>query len=213
MHTRMNSKLLRLEPPFNIIYAGGQIGRHIATLLTWDEPEGDEVLLPFTAGYPVIDQGDITPSGTLVGNALVEDCRIVCREDHPTTDLRSFARIVKYDSEQPDPSEAGYLWERLTRLGVSMIFDREKDSDEWKTDYEVTLYFMGSHDFYKVDSNESNGFWFHAKGSAEEVYQQLSSQRDIYVAMFYPLQINLHFIADGIWEEEEILDRLNHDLP
>lgn len=206
----MNSKLLKLEPPFNIIYAGGLIGRHIATLLTWEEPQDEDVLLPFTAGYPVIDQGDLTPSGTLVGQALVEDCRIVCREDKPTTDLRSFAQIVKYDSQQPTPSEAGYLWERLTKLGVSMIFDREQGSDAWKTDYEVTLYFMGSFDRFTVESNESNGFWFSAKGSAEDVYQQLSYQRDIYIAMFYPQEISFRFVADGIWEEEEkILDRLN----
>lgn len=28
----MNSKILKLDAPYNVIYAGGKIGRHIATL-------------------------------------------------------------------------------------------------------------------------------------------------------------------------------------
>ena len=28
----MNSQILKLEAPYNIIYAGGRIGRHIATM-------------------------------------------------------------------------------------------------------------------------------------------------------------------------------------
>jgi hypothetical protein len=51
----MNSKLLKLEPPYNIIYAGGHIGRHIATLLTWEDPEPEELQIPYAASYAVID--------------------------------------------------------------------------------------------------------------------------------------------------------------
>ena len=35
----MNSKILKLNAPYNIIYAGGRIGRHIATMTVWDDSE------------------------------------------------------------------------------------------------------------------------------------------------------------------------------
>ena len=35
--TTMNSKILKLDAPYSIIYAGGKIGRHIATLMTWED--------------------------------------------------------------------------------------------------------------------------------------------------------------------------------
>ena len=63
----MNSKLLKLEPPYNIIYAGGHIGRHIATLLTWEDPEPEELQIPYAASYAVIDQGNKMPAGATDG--------------------------------------------------------------------------------------------------------------------------------------------------
>ena len=35
----MNSKLLKLDAPYNVIYAGGRVGRHIATLMVWNDGE------------------------------------------------------------------------------------------------------------------------------------------------------------------------------
>jgi hypothetical protein len=39
----MNSKILKRDAPYIIIYAGGKIGRHMATLMTWeDDADGGE---------------------------------------------------------------------------------------------------------------------------------------------------------------------------
>ena len=35
----MKSQLLKLEAPYNVIYAGGKVGRHIATLMVWNDDE------------------------------------------------------------------------------------------------------------------------------------------------------------------------------
>ena len=48
----METKLLKLDPPYNIRYAGGKTGRHIATLMMWDEPESGSMQLMNTASYP-----------------------------------------------------------------------------------------------------------------------------------------------------------------
>ena len=206
----MNSKLLKLEPPYNIIYAGGHIGRHIATLLTWEDPEPEELQIPYAASYAVIDQGNKMPAGTLVNDVQLEECRIVCKEDDLRINLRDFADLVKYDFEQSSPVEAGLMWEKLTNLGVEMVFDKIKGTDEEKSDYEVTLYFFGAGGYYKVDSNLANGFCFHAEGNADEVYNQLRYQHDIYVAMFWQHDLRISFVTnDGFDVEHGIVDRLN----
>ena len=54
----MNSKILKLDAPYNIIYAGGKIGRHIATLMMWeDDAEGGAEVFE-AHQYPIIDQGN-----------------------------------------------------------------------------------------------------------------------------------------------------------
>ena len=50
----MNSQILKLEAPYNIIYAGGRIGRHIATMTVWDD---DEMGIYNACQYPMIDEG------------------------------------------------------------------------------------------------------------------------------------------------------------
>ena len=37
LQRNMKSKLLKLDAPYNVIYAGGYVGRHVAKLVTWKE--------------------------------------------------------------------------------------------------------------------------------------------------------------------------------
>lgn len=206
----MESKLLKLDPPYHIIYAGGKTGRHMATLMMWEEPEPGSTMLPYTASYPVIAQGNQMPQGSLVGDSILEDCRVVCREDNMRITLYKFAELVKFDFEQLNPVEAGHLWDQLVGLGVEMDFPKSKESGEEKTEFEVCLYFFGTQRHLKVDSNLSTGFCFHAEGSAEEVYQQLHYQHRIYEAMFCSRNLVITFETnDGFEMEQEIVDRLN----
>ena len=62
----MNSEILKLEAPYNIIYAGGRIGRHIATMTVWEDGE----LGIFEASqYAMIDEGGELAAGALVTEA------------------------------------------------------------------------------------------------------------------------------------------------
>ena len=60
----MKSKLLKLDAPYNVIYAGGLVGRHIATMVTWKEDEEGDMI--DTVSYPVIDMGEEYPAGKMV---------------------------------------------------------------------------------------------------------------------------------------------------
>lgn len=117
----MNSQILKLEAPYNIIYAGGRIGRHIATMTVWED---SELGIYEASQYPMIDEGGDLAAGALVTEAELCDCRVICNERDPRIGLRSLAEIVKYDFEQEEPVEFAYLWERLSLLGDT--FTREE---------------------------------------------------------------------------------------
>ena len=118
-HERMNSKLLKLNEPYKVIYAGGKVGRHIATLFTWEEDEEGTAEILESHEYPIIDQGEEFPAGTLV-NTEIEDCRVICSYNPKNgitgTNLYWIAGIIEYDFQQLEPSGAEYILKRLELL-------------------------------------------------------------------------------------------------
>ena len=81
----MNSKILKLEAPYNIIYAGGRIGKHIATLTVWND---DDMGVYGATQYPILDEGGELAAGALVTEAELQDCRVICNESDPRVKLR-----------------------------------------------------------------------------------------------------------------------------
>ena len=73
----MNSKILKLDAPYNIIYAGGRVGRHIATMTVWND---DEMGIYGSRQYAMIDEGGELAAGALAVEADLSDCRVICNE-------------------------------------------------------------------------------------------------------------------------------------
>ena len=212
----MNSQILKLEAPYNIIYAGGRIGRHIATMTIWDDGE----LGIFEASqYAMIDEGGELAAGALATEAELCDCRVICNERDPRVGLRTLAEIVKYDLEQDEPVEFSYIWERLSLLGVKVIWDKARDeNDELLTDdqgeyidenvYEISISFDGTHENMFARSYTTSGFYFYARGTVEEVYRELHYQHMTYESMFNRFDLLIKFTTPDGWEQH-IIDLLN----
>ena len=212
----MNSKILKLDAPYNIIYAGGRVGRHIATMTVWDD---DDMGIYGARQYAMIDEGGELPAGALAVEADLADCRVICNEKDPRVRLRWLAEIVEYDMRQEEPVEFHYIWERLSLLGVKVIWDKArdengellKDEDGELIDenvYTVSLTFEGSHDFMIAQSYTSSGFYFYARGKVEDVYHDLYYQLSQYESAFHYDDLLIKFeTADG-WEQH-IIDLLN----
>ena len=56
----MNSKILKLDAPYNIIYAGGRVGRHIATMTVWED---NDMGIYDARQYAMIDEGGELAAG------------------------------------------------------------------------------------------------------------------------------------------------------
>ena len=182
----MNNSILKLDAPYNIIYAGGRIGRHIATMTVWDDTEFG---IFEASQYPMIDEGGELAAGALITEATLGDCRVVCNERDPHVGLRALAEIVKYDLEQEEPVEFAYLWERLSLLGVKVVWDKARDEKGER-------------------SYVSSGFYFYARGSVEEVYKELHYQHMIYESCFDKDALLIKFETPDGWEQH-FIDLLN----
>lgn len=212
----MNREILKLDAPYNIIYAGGRIGRHIATMTVWED---NEMGIYDASQYAMIDEGGELAAGALITEAELGDCRVVCNEADPRIGLYHLAEIVKYDLEQEEPVEFSYLWERLSLLGVKVVWDRQRDEDGQlikdgdgntvdKKCYDISITFDGTHQHLLARSYVSSGFYFYALGTVEEVYKELHYQHIVYESVFDEDDLLITFETPDGWEQH-IIDLLN----
>ena len=214
----MNSKLMKLDAPYNVIYAGGKVGRHIATLMVWNDDDEMAGGITDAASYPVIDEGEEFPAGTLIDYAELHDCRVLCPSGG--TNLYWVAKIIEYDFQQLEPAGAEYILERMKLLGcdIKMPTEKNEEGEEIsKMHYKATLdvwCVKGFNDdpdsIYRVRSNRFEGFYFESEGTAKEVYHDLSFQLSVYNSYFYDDIIDIRFqTMDG--QLTEVTNRLNAD--
>ena len=212
----MNSKILKLDAPYNIIYAGGRVGRHIATMTVWED---NDMGIYDAHQYAMIDEGGELAAGALAVEAELGDCRVICNESDPRVRLRWLAEIVEYDMRQEDPVEFHYIWERLSLLGVKVIWDKArdekgellKDEDGEPFDenvYTISLTFEGTHSHMVAQSYTTSGFYFYARGKVEDVYNELYYQLSQYETAFHNDYLLIKFKTIDSWEQH-IVDLLN----
>jgi hypothetical protein len=201
--------MLKLDAPYNVIYAGGLIGRHIATLVTWTEDDEEQTIVD-SVSYPVIDMEDEYPGGKLVTVDL-DDCRVLCPPEG--TNLLWLGKIVEYDFQQLEPAGPGYILDRMQRLGCEIRLLTDKEGAEI-LDYKVSLSILplnASWDeprLYRVKSNRYTGFYFESEGTADEILIDLEMQLQAYLGAFADRYIKITFYTYDM-ELEDVISKLN----
>lgn len=225
----MNSKILKMDAPYNVIYAGGRIGRHMATLMTWDDDEEGGIC--GAASYPIIDEGEEFPAGTLCDDAELHDCRVLCLYSEerkcPATNLYWVAKIIEHDYQQLEPAGPEYILERAKMLGCEIVMPtkkvKEKNEETGEEeeveytvyDYEVSLDSWCMSGFgepgsvYRVRGNRWSGFYFQSEGTCKEIYHDLSYQLSVYRTYCDDL-ITIRFHSDDL-DLLKVTNRLNAD--
>ncbi|MCR5818543.1 MAG: hypothetical protein K6F89_05560 [Prevotella sp.] len=209
----MKSQLLKLDAPYHVIYAGGLVGRHIATMVTWTEDESGEMV--DTVSYPIIDQGEEFPAGKMVMTDL-DDCRCLCPPNG--TNLGWVMKIIEYDYQQIDPAGPEYILERMKLLGCKIVMLMEKDDETGEMlpilDYRITLFITAlsasweEPRYYRVKSNRFDGFYFEAEGTAHEIYNDLHYQLACYKGFFHDEVSRIEFTTNDM-ELEDVIEKLN----
>ncbi len=210
----MNSQLLKLDAPYKVIYAGGKVGLHVATLITW-QGEGDDPLYE-PVSYPVIDMGGEYIGGKLIDTDL-DDCRVLCPPGG--TNLYWVALMIKYDFQQDEPAGADYILERMEELECKIVMPVEKDRDgnEYpKREFNATLdpwrvkgIGDGPEVVYRVRGSHYQGFYFEAEGNAEEIYSSLREQLLTYYSHFGKDIDFINFASSDGYSLTDVCKRLN----
>lgn len=222
----MNSKLIKLDAPYSVIYAGGKVGRHIATLMVWNDDEEMAGGITDAASYPVIDEGEEFPAGTLIDYAELHDCRVICpyseKEGCPATNLFWVAKMIEYDFQQIEPVGAEYILERMKLLGCQIAMPTEKDKETgeevYQIDFDVTLYVMklsgpvgnDNEGVFRVTSNHFGGFYFEAEGTPEEIQNELRYQRNVYLAAFNDEINRISFHTSDLFKDNWVEELNQH---
>jgi hypothetical protein len=191
---KMATKLLKLDPPYQVILAGTTVGLHTATLIKWNDDD-----ITDNESYPIVDEGEETPSGTLCPMDI-HDCIVVCPPNHKTN-LGWLSKVIEHDFQQLEPAGIDYIMERLFLLGVDIAMPKEKDGSEiW--DFDISLDFINppvswdKNPYYRVRGGRHEGLYFQSEGTADEVYndlfQQLSSYYDFFLKKDIYIKVKFH---------------------
>ena len=191
---KMATKLLKLDPPYQVILAGNTVGMHTATLIKWNDDD-----ITDNESYPIVDEGEETPSGTLCP-VDIHDCIVVCPPNHKTN-LGWLSKVIEHDFQQLEPAGIDYIMERLFLLGVDIAMPKEKDGSEiW--DFDISLDFINppvswdKNPYYRVRGGRHEGLYFQSEGTADEVYndlfQQLSSYYDFFLKKDIYIKVKFH---------------------
>ena len=205
----MATKLLKLDPPYQVILAGTTVGLHTATLIKWNDDD-----ITDNESYPIVDEGEETPSGTLCPMDI-HDCIVVCPPNHKTN-LGWLSKVIEHDFQQLEPAGIDYIMERLFLLGVDIAMPKEKDGSEiW--DFDISLDFINppvswdKNPYYRVRGGRHEGLYFQSEGTADEVYNDLFRQLSSYYDFFLKkdIYIKVKFHTYDIDYNDPLMVRLN----
>ena len=205
----MATKLLKLDPPYQVILAGTTVGLHTATLIKWNDDD-----ITDNESYPIVDEGEETPSGTLCPMDI-HDCIVVCPPNHKTN-LGWLSKVIEHDFQQLEPAGIDYIMERLFLLGVDIAMPKEKDGSEiW--DFDISLDFINppvswdKNPYYRVRGGRHGELYFQSEGTADEVYNDLFQQLCSYYDFFLKkdIYIKVKFHTYDIDYNDPLMVRLN----
>jgi hypothetical protein len=190
--------------------------------MVWNDDEEMAGGITDAASYPVIDEGEEFPAGTLIDYAELHDCRVICpyseKEGCPATNLFWVAKMIEYDFQQLEPVGAEYILERMKLLGcqIAMPTERDKETGEevYQIDFDVTIYVMklsgpvgnDNEGVFRVTSNHFCGFYFEAEGTPEEIQRELRYQRSVYLGAFNDEINRISFHTSDLFKDNSVDD-------
>lgn len=129
----MDTKILKLDPPYNYIYCNGSIGLHIATLIVYETKTDENGSYQLeTHSHPIVKYSNC-PAGTVWNRAELTDCNVLCSEKDKRVSMNQFLEF-SYSASRSRHSKL----EELNRYVVSInapiwkrVFDLNGIEIEW----------------------------------------------------------------------------------
>ena len=214
----METQLVRLDAPYNIICGtNGEFALHIATLIVVKEQTREVVeSAPLSdtlsvASYPVVNvngvhdrlfltSGKGKADGQVWMHTRLEDCYVVCPENHQTVSLWELKNVMKYYAKQnmidmPLRIATSFSW-AMSKYGCKILLPDDENKKEIR-DYEVCLEFEDSNagQSCMVSADDDSPFYFYEFFENEppfsrfvltnsEAIKYMAELRDTYLQIF-----------------------------
>lgn len=200
----IQTQLLRLEPPYNIICSKGNFAYHIATLIVVEEKEQDNnpsSTIKVAKSYPVVDYGDGSPEGDVWMHSEVNSCRVVRRETENTRyksiSLAWFSNLLKFN-QGADIIKVDDNYYPLTPAVLNFCLNRfminVSNPGLTLAEYEVELTFNDSNENETIIESKGGYLYFRSyiprdlgiDDAEDSAMQEIISWWEDYVAILRP---------------------------
>lgn len=188
----MNTQLLKLDPPYNIICARNKIAKHVATLIITNinkeeapSEENPRYWLDMrTYSYPVVEYGDGSPAGDVWHDIEVNECRVIAKAPKDgglnnriwghwfCETLRFLYEGNEYGSTQTPIT----MYEQLKSLHVDVAIDGSWGKPE---KVEVELIFEDYDGVSSIDSASGSELYYNAVYATENENQKQNMFHEI----------------------------------
>lgn len=188
----MNTQLLKLDPPYNIICGRNKIAKHVATLIVTninkeEAPSEDNPgywLDMRTYSYPVVEYGDGSPVGDVWYDVEVRECRVIAkapRDDVSHNRIWShwFCETLRflYEGDEYGSTQTPItLYEQLKSLHVDVDM---MGTSGYPKKVEVELEFNNYDEVSSVDSAVGSELFFTTAYATENEKQKQNKFNEI----------------------------------
>lgn len=213
----IQTHLLKIEPPYNVLNIEGDLVRHIATLIEVREvfdPRSHEERIK-TISHPVVDYGNNNYAGIVREDVTVEDCEILSNPLSPVAFYVLTHDVKRKFNFSFFASNPETLVNRLKALGITIEWPKKKDAEGFDTNepadwFEVPISISHSENgSWGVESGD-NFFSFDQNGCASEdaLLKRIREIRSSYYRAFSEHQFDIVF-SSKMPEAQHIIAELN----
>ncbi len=199
----METKILNLNEPYEYIHCNGEVGKHIATLIVYENTKCDDGSYKLEAhSHPIVKYWN-APGGVVWNKAELTDCDIVCTEKDKRICTFNFMRMVRKEWGLEDDREyldkAELLRKKIGDYGILISDDvlsirYKRIFTEWS--HEIELIFEEKDGKIVCYDNGKSQYPIYCEvESNDELIEQLTGQCCEW-ERFTDRRVTIHFVTE-----------------
>ena len=213
----MDTQILNLNEPYEYIHCNGEVGKHIATMIVYENTKREDGSYELeTHSHPIVKYWN-SPGGVVWNKAELTDCDVVCSEKDKRICTFNFLRMVRKEWGIKDEHEylgkAELLRKTLGNNGILISDDVLSISyrriiTEWS--YEIELIFEEKDGKIICYDNGKGQYPIYCEvESKDDLIEQLTAQCCEW-ERFTDRRVTIHFVTDQR-KFKKIIDAVEND--
>ena len=215
----MDTQILNLNEPYEYIHCNGEVGKHIATLIVYENTKGEDGSYELeTHSHPIVKYWN-APGGVVWNKAELTDCDVVCTEEDMRISTYKFCRMVRkewgIENDRAYLKKAEYLRKALHDIGIIISDDVltakfRKVFTEW--DHKIELIFEEKDGKIICYDNGKGMYPIYSEAESEEALIEELSDQCYEWERFTDRRVTIHFETEQE-KYKKIIDTIERERP